>query len=115
MRMWGVNPRIMCRRHLLGEHVEMHMAVGAFRRGRSLDWMLGKGLLVPYRVRGRHDELAGEMQRRGYRHGSPIDDEICEAIAAHFEGWEFVWSESSNESDLIARCDECRKRRDEQR
>ena len=25
MRMWMVNPRIMCRQHLLGEHVEIHM------------------------------------------------------------------------------------------
>lgn len=25
--MWGVDPSAMCRNHLLGEHVEMHMFV----------------------------------------------------------------------------------------
>lgn len=35
MRMWVVNPKILCRKHLLGEHVELHMATGHLQRGRG--------------------------------------------------------------------------------
>lgn len=28
MRMWMVDPKIMCRKHLLGEHLELHMLAG---------------------------------------------------------------------------------------
>ena len=45
MRMWMVDPRIMCRQHLLGEHVEIHMFVGAISRGKSVKGYLEKGLL----------------------------------------------------------------------
>jgi hypothetical protein len=29
MRMWMVPPKVMCRKHLLGEHVEIHMLAGS--------------------------------------------------------------------------------------
>ncbi len=37
MRMWNVLPEYLCRKHLLGEHVEMHMFVGTIKRGVSLN------------------------------------------------------------------------------
>lgn len=36
MRMWMVPPELMCRQHLLGEHVELHMFVGAINKGTSV-------------------------------------------------------------------------------
>lgn len=36
MRMWNINPRYMCRKHLLGEHVETHMLVGSLRKEKSV-------------------------------------------------------------------------------
>jgi hypothetical protein len=72
MRMWMVNPVEMCRRHLLGEHVECHMFLGTLRRGRSLAGYIRNGLVELRRLRARHDELAREMRRRGYRHASPL-------------------------------------------
>ena len=41
MRMWMVDPKKMCRKHLLGEHVEIHMMVGTLLKGRSIDGFLG--------------------------------------------------------------------------
>ncbi len=67
-----VPPRKMCRKHLLGEHVEIHMAVATLRLGRSVTGFLDKGLLDLSMLRSRHDELVCEMQRRGYRHASPL-------------------------------------------
>ena len=35
-----VSPATMCRKHLLGEHVEIHMAVASLRLGKSVDGFL---------------------------------------------------------------------------
>jgi hypothetical protein len=70
--MWMVPPRRMCRKHLLGEHVEIHMAAASLRLGKRLDGFLAKGLLELHSLRARHDALAEEMRRRGYRHRSPL-------------------------------------------
>ena len=67
-----VPPRKMCRKHLLGEHVEIHMAVATLRLGRSIAGFLEKGLLELSSLRSRHDKLVAEMLRRGYRHNSPL-------------------------------------------
>lgn len=74
MRMWMVNPRLMCRKHLLGEHVELHMFVAGIRRGLNLKGYLDKQLLEPHNIRCRHDQLARELERRGYRHCSPLPE-----------------------------------------
>lgn len=72
MRMWMVDPRMMCRKHLLGEHVEIHMLAGALLRGKSIAGFTAKNLLEPHSARTRHTALAAEMLRRGYRHASPL-------------------------------------------
>lgn len=91
----------MCRKHLLGEHVECHMFVGTIRRGRNIRGYLQKGLLEIHNIQKRHDELAEEMQHRGYKHSSPI---------------EFVYERKTgkinreqNAIQLLNRCAECRK------
>ena len=71
MRMWGVHPDTLCTAHLLGEHVEMHMFRGTIAQGKSIAGYLTKGLVVPELIHRRHDELAVEMQARGYSHSSP--------------------------------------------
>ena len=72
MRMWMVDPHGMCRKHLLGEHVEMHMLAGSLRRGRSIQGFIDGGLLEPQNIRTRHDALAVEMVARGYSHQSTL-------------------------------------------
>jgi len=72
MRMWNVDPKTMCRMHLLGEHLEMHMFAGCIRTGRPLSGYIKAGLVEPAKVKLRHDALAEEMLRRGYAHCSPL-------------------------------------------
>ena len=101
MRMWMVNPRLMCRKHLLGEHVELHMFVAAIRRGLNLGGYLRNKLLEPHNIVGRHDELVRELERRGYRHRSPLlpfDAVRCGRI-----------SRSANLTELARRCSHCRR------
>ena len=102
MRMWMVAPREICRRHLLGEHVECHMFLGTIRRGRSLAGYVRKGLVELRRLRARHDELAREMRRRGYRHASPL------APGRRLPDLGRV-DPVGNRRELARRCPECRR------
>ena len=103
MRMWNVSPRLMCRKHLLGEHAEMHMFFGALSLGKRLDGYICTGLVEVHNVKRRHDELAQEMVRRGYCHNSPMQDSPLLARAG------LVDVKRSLE-ELQFRCTECRRR-----
>lgn len=74
MRMWMTDPAIMCRQHLLGEHVELHMFVGTINKGISVAGYLSDNLLEPSSLKSRHSELVNEMLRRGYSHQSPLPE-----------------------------------------
>lgn len=74
MRLWPVDPRTMCRQHLLGEHVETHMIVGSLLRGKGLEGFYERGLIDTRLIRARHDTVVVEMMRRGYAHRSPLPD-----------------------------------------
>ena len=80
MRIWDVDPALLCRRHLLGEHRELHAvwtilttgSRGYRRHPETLRWEGRLGALAR-----RHDRLVGEMERRGYRHRSPLDPSLA--------------------------------------
>ena len=71
MRMWKVRPGFLCNKHLLGEHVEMHMFAGVLRKGMGVSGYATKGLVEVHNIRKRHDALALKMLRRGMHHRSP--------------------------------------------
>ncbi len=100
MRMWMVPPRRMCRKHLLGEHVEIHMAVATLRLGKSVDGVLEKGLLELRNLKSRHDELVQEMLHRGYRHNSPLG-----RVPRRHEG---KVNRRANLLELARRCPDCK-------
>jgi len=107
MRQWLTDPKVMCRQHLLGEHLEHHMLTGTIRKGISVAGYIELGLLDPSKLSSRHDELVQEMERRGYGHYSPLesvdytDSEACVDV----EG---------NLRELAKRCEECRRLQNEQ-
>ncbi len=100
--MWHVNPKIMCRAHLLGEHVEMHMFAGSIRKGVSIKGYVAGGLVDTRLLQARHDRLAAELVRRGYNHASPL----------HYRDNLKLGSVDRNRSraELLSRCAECAKR-----
>ncbi|MBI2677903.1 MAG: hypothetical protein HYX28_03900 [Candidatus Koribacter versatilis] len=100
MRMWMVDPRKMCRQHLLGEHVELHMLVGSLRKGKSLAGFLANGLIEVHSVRARHAQLVREMRRRGYRHRSPLPRFTARKLGRVVR--------KKSLADLLARCHACR-------
>jgi hypothetical protein len=102
--MWMVNPRIMCRQHLLGEHAEIHMFIGTISRGKSVKGYLEKGLLEVHNLYARHEELAEEMKRRGYHHHSDVEEKwkSAEKLGA-------IDRKKSLE-ELVKRCPRCKHR-----
>ena len=106
MRMWMLPPAGMCRKHLLGEHVELHMLLGSLRRSKNIEGFLTGGLVDPSQLFARHEELVGEMTRRGFKHSSPIDAQECTALAAGYSGRAII-NTAANAHDLCKRCPDC--------
>ena len=71
-RMWLVNPKKLCRQHLLGEHKELHQLVGSIIKNRSIKGHVEKGQVEVHKIRQRHRELVREMLARGYKHNSEL-------------------------------------------
>ena len=71
--MWMVNPKLLCRKHLLGEHGEIHKHRHNFVKQHSITNRVSPIVQIePMSMEKRHDELAEEMIRRGYNHKSPF-------------------------------------------
>ncbi len=106
MRMWMVNPALMCRQHLLGEHVEIHMLIGSMKRNKSLKGFIELGLLEPSSVSTRHAALVAEMQTRGYKHQSSIDDaELSSYLDSYDDAIALAMVDSeASLKDLYNRC-----------
>ena len=106
MRMWMLPPEGMCRKHLLGEHVELHMLLGSMRRGKNIDGFLSGGLVDPQLIFARHEELVTEMARRGFKHSSPIDGCECASLSARYTGRASI-NIAANAAELQRRCPDC--------
>jgi hypothetical protein len=76
VRIWDVDVRSLCNRHLLGEHRELHAIWtvyterkrGYARHPETLRW---RGRLAA--LYARHEAQVAELARRGFRHASPLD------------------------------------------
>ena len=106
MRMWNVDPKMMCDKHLIGEHVEMHMFVGSINKGISIKGYVDKGLLTVNKLRERHDELAVEMERRHINHLSPLP--TFKVVNLNVDQGAVIDSKESKK-ELLRRCSLCRK------
>lgn len=111
MRQWMVDPKILCQKHLLGEHVEHHMFLGSMKKKIRMDGYLKNNLLEPRSLYERHKSLVNEMTRRGMNHKSPLEEHECECICYldnEYQYWEI--DRVSALKDLLSRCPECEKR-----
>jgi hypothetical protein len=78
MRIWDIEPKYLCRNHLLAEHRELHglwniLTVhggtgGYSRHPETLRWV-GKTKALY----ARHESLVCEFEYRGYQHRTPLD------------------------------------------
>ena len=109
MRMWMINPKYLCNKHLNGEHGEIHKHRHVFVKKQSIKGRIfPKVLIEPIAMELRHNELAKEMTKRGMQHNSPYtmpDISYLKPIYRYAK----VDLEISY-IDLAERCEECKKR-----
>lgn len=101
-----VRPSTMCRKHLLGEHVELHMFVGHLRKLGHIRGYVENNLVEPQSIVSRHAELVEEILRRGYRHESPISEP--QTLHLFDQEYEAVVDRDSAAAELYRRCPDCR-------
>jgi hypothetical protein len=104
MRMWMIEPRKMCRSHLLGEHRELHAIYGLIIHGSNLDGYIEQNLIEINSLEQRHNEIALEMKRRHYLHTTPLTSKFH--LPSKFDGHVNI---KESEKELYKRCPECKK------
>jgi hypothetical protein len=107
--MWMVEPKIMCRKHLLGEHVELHMILGSLRKGISLDGYVAKNCLELRSLKFRHTDIAVEIIARGYNHKSPLDYPDGYSFGQSINVYNSKVNKEKSLQELLRRCADCRK------
>jgi len=76
MRIWDIQPKYLCNKHLIAEHGELHSlwsVINNHKKGFSHhpETERWRGKLRALYLR--HQELANEIVKRGFRHQSPLD------------------------------------------
>jgi hypothetical protein len=82
MRIWDINPKYLCQKHLLAEHRELHglwniltihkSKGGYSRHPETLRWVgKQKALFL------RHEKLINEFSCRGYLHHTLLDKKLA--------------------------------------
>jgi hypothetical protein len=108
MRMWMVDPEIMCSKHLTGEHLELHMFVGAIRKGTSMQGYVDSRLLEPLALEARHKQLVDELLARGGSHKSEMGFVNLKGLPRKIVEAKVDRKEQLDE--LLSRCPACAKR-----
>ncbi len=82
MRVWDINPKYLCHKHLVAEHRELHGLWniltkhggrgGYSKHPETLRWV-GKTKALYLR----HEDLIKEFTKRGYRHYTPLDKSLA--------------------------------------
>ena len=109
MRMWMIDPKLLCRKHLLGEHGEIHKHRHNFVKQHSIKGRIEPVVQIePKSMQSRHDELVVEMLRRGYNHNSPYQQPDISYLQENYIAAKVDISTSI--ADLKNKCTECLKK-----
>lgn len=107
MRMWNVDPSIMCRKHLIGEWHEIFMIISNFKNKRKMDGFIKNNLLEPLSIPKRYEELKQEMLNRNYKPMKKLDFNEC--MLDYLGELKFSKIDSTKSlEDLCERCPECK-------
>lgn len=106
MRMWMIDPTLLCRKHLLGEHGEIHKHRHNFVKKHSMSGRISPVVLIePKCMQSRHDELALEMTNRGFNHNSPYSQPDISYLSEYEQNAKV--DIDFNYEDLSMRCPDC--------
>ena len=108
MRMWMIDPKLLCQKHLLGEHGELHKFIPSFRKQYSVDNRVSPVVQIELSsYKERHEELAEEMLSRGMNHKSPLP-ELPDFSYLPREHFEAKVDKNISIRDLKERCQDCK-------
>jgi hypothetical protein len=109
MRMWMINPRLLCNKHLLGEHGEIHKHRHNFVKKHKITKRISPVVQIEPESMGiRHNALVEEMIARGFNHNSPYDQPDLSYLK---DEERFAKADLGiSVSDLKNRCPECASR-----
>lgn len=109
MRMWMISPELLCKKHLLGEHFEIHKHKHNFVKHHSIDKRISPVVQIePSSMEIRHNQLVKEMKRRNYNHNSPYEMPDISYLP--------IWQREAKVDldnsfkDLCERCPDCKLR-----
>jgi hypothetical protein len=88
MRIWDLDPKNLCRQHLLGEHRELHAIWSILISGKKgyanhPETKRWQGKLKALYIR--HELLVKEMKNRGYVHRSALDKRFAQGTSVQKE------------------------------
>lgn len=106
-RQWLSDPRLMCKQHILGEHLEAHIFVSKMQKETSLKgFRKGSMFFGAEFVKSRHDKIAkllkqphktplfiGELEIKNYPYIAPTLYDLTKSM-----------------EDLLGRCEECKRK-----
>jgi len=105
--MWMIDPKYLCRKHLLGEHNEIHKHRHMFVKKYSINNRINPIVQIePKNMKSKHDVLVFEMLARGYKHKSPYE----QPDISYLPEWQrnVNIDIEYNIKDLHSRCEECK-------
>jgi hypothetical protein len=109
--MWMVQPSILCTRHLLGEHGELHKFLHNWKKKHKITGRIKGNAIEPLSYKTRHDELAQEMITRSMHHNSPLQQPDFSYLPIDEQTFKVDVNLSFNL--LMQRCPNCKKRSQE--
>lgn len=108
MRMWMINPVLLCDKHLLGEHGEIHKFRHVFVKKWSISGRISPVVQIqPKSMAKRHKELAEEMTKRKFNHNSPYVQPDISYLPKNERTAEV--DKAISVRDLRIRCSDCKK------
>lgn len=109
MRMWMLEPVLLCKKHLLGAHGELHKHRHNFVKQHKMDGRMEPVVQIePKSMKVQHDKLAAEMIQRGYNHKSPYEQPDISYLPEKYQVAEVDTDISIR--DLMERCPDCKRR-----
>lgn len=107
-----IDTKLMCDKHILGEHGEIHKHKHNFVKKHNMGGRLAfPSQISPREMQSRHDELVVEMIARGMNHKSDYEQPDVEYLFNDNPySYECKIDIEHNLNDLANRCVECSKR-----
>ena len=107
MRMWMVEPEIMCRQHLIGEYRELFTILGILKLKRNISGYIENDLIEPLSISIRYKLLKKEMINRGYNPQKEFT--FCNELLLYLSGTQINHRIDIDKSknELFRRCKLC--------